>query len=126
MENNDSLDAEERRLPNKRRTRAKAPRIKNLDVAVLRKEAQVPTHVTPLIYQYSQGYFSEDVVIIGPEMAPRDPGSPPEDVRKCIWKLMQRHESPKRKIRLGRAIESGPFLTYIKVDDVVYRVSALI
>lgn len=102
-------------------TRARPPKIKNQDAAVLRKEAQVPTHITPLIYQFSQGYFSEEVMIIGNTLNPRDPEPTAEDTRRCIWNLMQRHSRP-RKLRTGRLVGTGPYLTYIKIDDVKYEV----
>ncbi|KAF7975199.1 hypothetical protein HWV62_10266 [Athelia sp. TMB] len=121
-------------IPKKRRTRgsrllsairapsarSKRPKIRNLDLAVLRKEAQCATHVTPAIYELSRGYFNGDMVVIGSKPAPQDLGPSPRMVLECITKYWQK-SSHEREIDLGECIASSQYAADITVDDVTYR-----
>ena len=123
-------------VPKKRRTRgsrssairapsarSKRPKIRNLDLAVLRKEAQCATHVTPAIYELSRGYFNGDMVIVGSKPAPQKLEPSPRVVLDCITKIWQK-SSQEREIDLGECIASSQYAADITVDDVTYRVSS--
>lgn len=98
-----------------------APRwIGNPDLAVLRKDTQARTHVTPRIYEYTRGYFQEHLKVVGAQPSPR-PSPPREAMRNRLLTLLAK-SSERRKIKLRREHRKGAYYAEIEVDGITYRV----
>lgn len=97
-------------------------RMANLDLAVLRKDKQLPTHITPTIYTYAQGYFREDLEVVGAKPPAPVPGLSRQDARKRVLELLKRR-AKKPRIEVVKASRRGTRYAEIKADGVTYRVS---
>lgn len=65
-----------------RTTLSSYPAIGNVDLAVLRPEAQNPTHVTPLIAKLAAGLFRENLVVVGPPPQPLNPSIAQQEAKR--------------------------------------------
>ncbi|KAF7971524.1 hypothetical protein HWV62_20924 [Athelia sp. TMB] len=95
-------------------------RIANPDLAVLRKDKQLPIHVTPTIYQYSIGYFKEDLVVVGPQPPQPKQGLSQQDARKRVLDLLKKRMKPPA-IEFIRASKKGNRYGEIRANGVTYR-----
>ncbi|KAG6331286.1 hypothetical protein ID866_7799 [Astraeus odoratus] len=110
-------------------TRRKAPPIPeieykgNPDLAVLRPENQVPTHVTPRIAQLATGLFKERLRVVGRRPQPERSLPHPELTERVKGFLM--------RVNMRRRIEFRPqqrlrprsrYLKYLTIDGVDYAV----
>ncbi|KAG1717820.1 S-adenosyl-L-methionine-dependent methyltransferase [Suillus lakei] len=93
------------------------------DLAVLRRENQNATHVTPRISKLAIGWFKEQLVVVGPPPRP-DPGIPYGDLRERVKKFVQR-VSTRREIRFRPEQAIRPrsrWLKYITIDGNDYAI----
>lgn len=94
------------------------------DLAVLRRENQNVTHVTPRIAKLATGWFRERLVVAGPPPL-ADPAIPHDDLLKLVKEFVQRVSMPS-EIRYCPAEQrirpDSRWLTYITVDGNDYAV----
>lgn len=94
----------------------------NPDLAVLRQDRQLPTHITPRILVYAQGYFREDLLVIGAKPPPQEPRLSQQDSRKRVLELLKKRMK-KPRIELIKTSRRGVRYAELKADGLTYRVS---
>jgi DNA (cytosine-5)-methyltransferase 1 len=101
----------------------------NIDLAVLRRENQTATHVTPRIDSYARGLFQEQLCVVGPPpVRSRGPSPAQErDMRARLLRLLGNTLEDHRaniEIRRENRVNSGSFyVTEVKIDNEVFAVS---
>ncbi|KAF9245635.1 S-adenosyl-L-methionine-dependent methyltransferase [Melanogaster broomeanus] len=94
----------------------------NRDLAVLRRENQHPTHVTPYIAQLSTGLFKEKLQVVG-RRPPPEPELPTDDLTLRIKGFLMRVSMRRRvQFRVEQRIRRSHWLKYITIDGVNYAV----
>lgn len=95
----------------------------NLDLATLRPENQVPTHVTPRISQLALGLFRERLRVVGPQPV-AEPEPPYADLTKRVKGFIIR-VSMRRQLEFSRQQRLKPrsrYLKYLTIDRLDYNV----
>ncbi|KAF5385343.1 hypothetical protein D9615_001032 [Tricholomella constricta] len=110
----------------------KAPPIKsllgNLDLAVMKKENQNPTHVTPRIAALAQGLVYEDLVVVGGRPPPEDKAlkeAQKAAAHKRLCRLVLKAKQTKKRVGHHRAHYIGTGARYLKaveIDEVLYKI----
>jgi DNA (cytosine-5)-methyltransferase 1 len=101
----------------------------NVDLAVLRRENQTATHVTPRIDSYAHGLFREQLCVVGPPpIRPRGP-SPvqAQEMRVRLLQLLEKASDghrPAIEMRRDKRLNSrSVWMTEVKIDGEVFSVS---
>jgi len=101
----------------------------NIDLAVLRRENQTATHVTPRIDSYAYGLFREQLRVVGPPpVRSCGPSAAQErDMRARLHLLLgnalEGHR-PNIEVRRENRVNPGSFyVTKVKIDNEVFDVS---
>lgn len=95
----------------------------NPDLAVLRPENQVPTHVTPRISQLALGLFRERLRVVGPQPA-TEPDLPRTDLTERVKGFLMR-VSMRRRLEFSPQQRLRPrsrYLKYVTIDGLDYNV----
>jgi hypothetical protein len=101
----------------------------NIDSAVLRRENQTATHVTPRIDAYAHGLFREQLCVVGPP--PACPIGPTQaqmlEMRKRLLDLLAKASAghqPNIELRNGNRLASrSVWMTEVVIDKEVFGVS---
>ncbi|KIM70040.1 hypothetical protein SCLCIDRAFT_12660 [Scleroderma citrinum Foug A] len=95
----------------------------NPDLAVLRAENQVPTHVTPRISQLATGLFRERLRVVGPRPA-SEPEPPYAALTERIKGFLMRVKMRRRpEFRLQQRLKPrSRYLKYLTIDGLDYLV----
>ena len=106
--------------------------IGNLDLAVLKKENQIPTHVTPRIAALAEGLVREDLVVVGPRPPVRNKDLLQIEKKKAYDQLCRLIAKAKKEIKnidyqkTDRVSVHSEFYRAVEVDKEIYRVLFLI
>lgn len=101
----------------------------NIDLAVLRRENQTATHVTPRIASYAHGLFREQLHVVGPLPVHPDGPSPTQErgIRERLLRLLEKSSGDYRpEIEMRREKRLKPrsvWMTEVKIDGEVFGVS---
>jgi hypothetical protein len=101
----------------------------NIDLAVLRRENQTTTHVTPRIDSYASGLFREQLCVVGPPPVRLRALSPVQEreVRRRLFDLLQRalnRRQPNIVMPREKRLNSGSvYLMEVEIDNTVVGVS---
>jgi DNA (cytosine-5)-methyltransferase 1 len=104
----------------------------NIDLAVLRRENQTETHVTPRIDSYAYGLFREQLCVVGPPPARPSGPSPTQvqEMRVRLLRLLEKASNGHRPIiemRRGKRLKPrSVWMTEVEIDGEVFGVSLLV
>ena len=103
----------------------------NVDLAVLKRENQTQTHVTPLIDSYANGFFREKLYVIGPPLK-RPPALSREaqtTIRSQLLRLLGKVVRNKHPIvnlsSSNRLKPNSSYWNHVIIDNVEYQVSPI-
>ncbi|KIL00792.1 hypothetical protein PAXRUDRAFT_29521 [Paxillus rubicundulus Ve08.2h10] len=95
----------------------------NADLAVLRRENQIPTHVTPYISQLAMGLFKEKLKVVG-RHPPPEPALPTDELTLRVQGFLMRVSMRRRpQFRVEQRIaKRSHWLKYVTIDGINYSV----
>lgn len=100
----------------------------NVDLAVLKRENQTQTHVTPLIDSYANGFFREKLYVIGPPL--KQLPAPSTEVQKTIRSQLlrllgkvARNKHPTVSLSSSNRLKpNSSYWNHVIIDNVEYQV----
>lgn len=100
---------------------------RDIDLAVLRPENQNPTRVTPRIAKLAEGYFREEIMVVGGAPPPVDKAAlerRQKTARRRLWELIERTRMKKMvsSNKTNRVSMEYDCYTEVQVDGKIYRV----
>jgi DNA (cytosine-5)-methyltransferase 1 len=100
---------------------------RDIDLAVLRPENQNPTRVTPRIAKLAEGYFREEIMVVGGAPPPVDKAAlerRQKKARRRLWELIEltRVKKMVSSNKINRVSMDYDCYTEVQVDGKIYRV----
>ena len=101
--------------------------IGNIDLAVLKPENQNPTCVTPRIAKLAEGYFREEIIVVGSPPVPVDKTALEKRqkiVHKRLWGLIEKSRMKKSVTanKANRVSIQDDYYTEVNIDGKKYKV----
>ncbi|KAF9486388.1 S-adenosyl-L-methionine-dependent methyltransferase [Pholiota conissans] len=126
-----TLNTSRQRHFTRSRAPPKKPLLGNIDLAVLKPENQNPTCVTPRIAKLAEGYFREEIIVVGSPPGPVDKAALEKRqkiVRKRLWGLIEKTRMKKSVTanKANRVSIQDDYYTEVNIDGEKYKVGDIV